>query len=72
LGPTFAGIIVGTVVVETIFTVPGMGRFYIQAATNRDYTLIMGHVIVFSVILVVMNFVVDVIYAFLDPRISYK
>jgi oligopeptide transport system permease protein len=72
LGPAFAGIITGTVVVETIFTIPGMGRFYIQAATNRDYTLIMGDVIVFSVILVLMNFVVDVIYGFLDPRISYK
>jgi oligopeptide transport system permease protein len=72
LGPAFAGIITGTVVVETIFTIPGMGRFYVQAATNRDYTLIMGDVIVFSVILVLMNFVVDVIYGFLDPRISYK
>ncbi len=72
LGPAFAGIITGTVVVETIFTVPGMGRFYIQAATNRDYTLIMGDVIVFSLILVLMNFVVDVVYGFLDPRISYK
>ncbi len=72
LGPAFAGIICGTVIVETIFTIPGMGRFYIQAATNRDYTLIMGYVIVFSTILVIMNFVVDVIYGFLDPRISYK
>lgn len=72
LGPCFAGIITGTVIVETIFTIPGMGRFYIQAATNRDYTLIMGHVIVYSVILVVMNFIVDVAYGFLDPRISYK
>ena len=72
LGPAFAGNITGTVVVETIFTVPGMGRFYIQAATNRDYTLIMGDVIVFSLILVLMNFLVDVVYGFLDPRISYK
>lgn len=72
LGPAFAGIITGTVVVETIFTIPGMGIFYIQAATNRDYTLIMGDVIVFSFILVLMNFVVDIIYGFLDPRISYK
>jgi oligopeptide transport system permease protein len=72
LGPAFAGIITGTVVVETIFTIPGMGRFYIQAATNRDYTLIMGDVIVFSLILVVMNFLVDIVYGFLDPRISYK
>ncbi len=72
LGPAFAGIITGTVVVETIFGVPGMGRLSIQAAINRDYTLILGDVIVFSVILVAMNFLVDLGYGFLDPRISYK
>jgi oligopeptide transport system permease protein len=72
LGPAFAGIITGSVVVETIFTIPGMGLFFIQAATNRDYTLIMGDVIVFSLILVMMNFIVDIVYGFLDPRISYK
>jgi len=72
LGPAFAGIITGTVVVETIFAIPGMGRLSIQAATNRDYTLIIGDVIVFSIILVVMNFVVDICYGFLDPRITYK
>jgi len=72
LGPAFAGIITGTVVVETIFAVPGMGRLSIQAAINRDYTLIMGDVIVFSVILVAANFVVDLCYGFLDPRISYS
>jgi oligopeptide transport system permease protein len=72
LGPAFAGIITGSVVVESVFLVPGMGRFFIQAATNRDYTLIMGDVIVYSLILVTMNFVVDVVYGFLDPRISYK
>jgi oligopeptide transport system permease protein len=72
LGPTFALILTGTVVVETIFTIPGMGRFYIQAAFNRDYTMIMGDVIVVSVLMLVMNFIVDIIYGFLDPRISYK
>jgi oligopeptide transport system permease protein len=72
LGPTFAFIITGTVVVETIFTIPGMGRFYVQAAFNRDYTLILGDVIVLSIIMVLMNFLVDIIYGFLDPRISYK
>jgi oligopeptide transport system permease protein len=71
LGPAFAGIITGTVVVETIFAIPGMGRLSIQAATNRDYTLIMGDVIVFSLVLVLMNFIVDLCYGFLDPRISY-
>ncbi len=72
LGPAFAGIVTGSVVVEQIFRVPGLGRFFVQSAFNRDYTLIMGTVIVYSIILVVMNFVVDIVYSFLDPRISYK
>jgi len=49
-----------------------MGKFFIQSALNRDYTLILGTVIVYSVILVIMNFIVDIVYAYLDPRISYK
>jgi oligopeptide transport system permease protein len=72
LGPAFAGILTGSVVVEQVFLVPGVGRIFIQAALNRDYTLIMGEVIVYSLILVVLNFAVDIIYGFLDPRISYK
>jgi oligopeptide transport system permease protein len=72
LGPACAGILTGTVVVETIFAVPGMGRLSIQAAINRDYTLILGDVLVFSLLLVVMNFLVDLGYGFLDPRISYR
>jgi oligopeptide transport system permease protein len=72
LGPAFAGIITGTVVVESIFGIPGMGRLSVQAAINRDYTLIMGDVIVFSLVLVVMNLLVDLGYGLLDPRISYK
>lgn len=72
LGPAFSGIIVGSVVVETIFAVPGVGRPFVQAAINRDYTLIMGEVIVYSVVLILANLIVDVVYGFLDPRISYK
>ena len=72
LGPAAAGIVTGSVVVEQIFRVPGLGRFFVQSAFNRDYTLIMGTVIVFSALLIVMNFVVDIVYALLDPRISYK
>ncbi|MFZ2634936.1 MAG: ABC transporter permease subunit [Rectinemataceae bacterium] len=72
LGPAFSGIIVGSTVVETTFMVPGLGRPFVQAALNRDYTLIMAEVIVYSLILVVMNLVVDILYGFLDPRISYK
>lgn len=72
LGPAFAGIITGSVVVERIFRVPGLASFFVQSAFNRDYTLIMGTVIVYSAILIVMNLLVDVAYALLDPRVSYK
>ena len=72
LGPAFAGIITGSVVIEKIFLVPGLGTFLVQSALNRDYTLIMGTVVMYSIILILMNFVVDILYAVIDPRISYK
>lgn len=72
LGPAFAGIVTGSVVIEQIFLVPGIGKHFVNSALNRDYYLIIGTVIVYSLILVLMNFIVDVLYGFLDPRISYK
>jgi oligopeptide transport system permease protein len=72
LGPAFANIVTGSIVVESIFRVPGLGVFFVQSAVNRDYTLIMGTVIVYSVILLLMNFLVDIVYGFMDPRISYR
>jgi oligopeptide transport system permease protein len=72
LGPAFAGIITGSVVVERIFRIPGLGQFFVQSAFNRDYTLLMGTVIVYSAILIFMNFVVDIVYGYIDPRISYS
>ena len=72
LGPAFANVITGAVVVERIFRVPGIANFFVQSALNRDYTLVMGTLIVYSVILIVMNFLVDIAYGFLDPRIAYK
>lgn len=72
LGPAFSNIITGSVVVEMIFRVPGVARFFVQSALNRDYTLIMGTLIVYSVILMAANFIVDIAYSFLDPRIAYK
>jgi oligopeptide transport system permease protein len=72
LGPACAGIVTGSVVVESIFVVPGLGTHFVRSALNRDYTLIIGTVIVYSLILILMNFVVDIIYGLLDPRISYK
>lgn len=72
LGPAAAGIMVGSFVVETIFNIPGMGRFFVQSALNRDYTLVMGMVLVFACLLLVFNLLVDIAYAFLDPRVSYE
>lgn len=72
LGPAFAGIITGSIVVEQVFVVPGIGRIFVQSALNRDYTLIMAEVIIYSLILVVMNFLTDILYGLLDPRIAYK
>ncbi len=72
LGPALAAILTGSVVIEKIFRIPGLGKFFVQSAFNRDYTLIMGTVIVYATLLVILNFVVDVVYSFLDPRITYK
>jgi oligopeptide transport system permease protein len=72
LGPAMAALITGSVVVEKIFTVPGLGVLFIRSAINRDYTMIMGDIVVYSLILIALNFIVDIAYGFLDPRISYK
>jgi oligopeptide transport system permease protein len=71
LGPATAGALTGSVVVETIFAIPGVGRYFVQSALNRDYTMVLGTVIVFSGLLVVFNLIVDLLYAWLDPRVSY-
>lgn len=71
LGPACAAIITGSLVVETISGIPGIGREFVQSALNRDYTLTMGTVILYSTFLIGFNLIVDVLYAFLDPRISY-
>ncbi len=72
LGPAFAGIVLGSVVVERVFVIPGLGRILVQSAINRDYTLIMGGIIVYSIILMSANIIVDVLYGVFDPRITYK
>jgi len=71
LGPTTAALITGSVVIEQIFGVPGLGRYFVQGALNRDYTLVMGVVVFFGVLIVVFNLLVDLLYALLDPRVKY-
>jgi oligopeptide transport system permease protein len=71
LGPAAAGALTGSVVVETIFAIPGIGRYFVTSALNRDYTMVLGTVICYSGLLVAFNLIVDVIYAWLDPRVAY-
>ena len=71
LGPAAAAILTGSVVVERIFTIPGIGSYFVQGALNRDYTLVMGVVILYGILIIIFNFLVDLLYAWLDPRIRY-
>ena len=72
LGPATAAIITGSVVIEQIFGIPGLGRFFVQGALNRDYTLVMGVVVFYGVLIIVFNFLVDLAYAWLDPKVKYS
>ena len=71
LGPATAAIVTGSVVVEIIFDLPGIGRHFVKGALNRDYTLVMGVVIFYGFLIIMMNLLVDLLYAWLDPRIRY-
>lgn len=72
LGPATAGIITGSVVIEQIFGVPGLGRFFVQGALNRDYTLVMGVVVFYGTLIIAFNLLVDLAYAWLDPKVKYS
>lgn len=71
LGPAFAALLTGSVVVEQIFNVPGIGRYFVESALNRDYNMVLGAVIIYSTLLISLNLVVDVLYTLIDPRVSY-
>jgi oligopeptide transport system permease protein len=71
MGPATAALITGSVVVERIYSIPGLGSYFVQGALNRDYTLVMGVVIFYGVVIVILNFIVDLLYAWLNPRIRY-
>ena len=72
LGPMFAAVLTGLFVVETVFGVPGLGRYFITSITNRDYPVIMGTILLYAIFLVIANVLVDITYAWLDPRIRYE
>jgi oligopeptide transport system permease protein len=69
LGPSLAALVVGSFIIETMFAFPGIGREYVTAIGNRDYSMIMGATLVYGVLIALANLSVDVLYGFLDPRI---
>jgi oligopeptide transport system permease protein len=72
LGPTLAFLVTGSFIIETIFSVPGIGRFYISAISTRDYSLLMAMTVLYAFAVAFLNVVVDVLYAYIDPRIRYS
>lgn len=72
LGPAIAGILTGSFVIETVFQIPGLGREFVNSAFNRDYTMILGTVILYATLIVVCNLVVDVVQVWLNPRLKFE
>ncbi len=72
LGPIAASLITGSYVVETVFQIPGLGQYFITSVINRDYPLVMGMTLMFGIILIICNFVVDLAYSWIDPRIRLE
>jgi len=72
LGPAAAGILTGSIVIEKIFQIPGIGQHFVQGALNRDYTLVMGVVVFYSALIISFNFIIDLVYLVLDPQVKYK
>jgi len=70
--PAIAGILTGSFVIETIFQIPGLGREFVNSAFNRDYTLVLGTVIFYAVLLIMMNLVVDVVQVWLNPKLKFE
>ncbi|MGB3389018.1 MAG: ABC transporter permease subunit [Pseudaminobacter sp.] len=70
-GPAAAALLTGSIIVETIFAIPGVGRYFVDAALNRDYTLVMGTVVVIAIFTILFNLIVDILYALADPRVRY-
>jgi oligopeptide transport system permease protein len=72
LGPAVAGLLTGSLIVENIFGIPGIGRYFVDGALNRDYTLVLGVVICYATFVIALNLIADILYAALDPRVRYE
>ena len=72
MGPAIAAVLTGSVVVEEVFGIPGLGQFFVTGALNRDYTLVLGIVVFYASLIVALNLIVDILYAVIDPRVRYR
>ena len=72
IGPLTASLLTGSFVVETIFAIPGLGRYFVTSIYNRDYTVVLGITIFFSALIVVFNLIIDLIYPLIDPRVKLE
>jgi oligopeptide transport system permease protein len=72
IGPATAGVVTGSLVIERVFTLPGIGSYFVQGALDRDFTLVMGVVILFATLIILLNLLADIIYAMLDPKVRYE
>ena len=72
MGPAIAAILTGSVVVEEIFGIQGLGQFFVRGALNRDYTLVLGIVVFYATLIVLFNLIVDILYGVIDPRVRHR
>lgn len=72
IGPAISGLVTGSLVVETIFQIPGLGRYFVMAGFNRDYTMVMGTVLFYAVLIIVMNLLVDIVQVWLNPKLRFE
>jgi oligopeptide transport system permease protein len=72
MGPAIAAILTGSVVVEEVFGIPGLGQFFVRGALNRDYTLVLGIVIFYATLIITLNLLVDILYGVIDPRVRQR
>ena len=70
MGPTIAAVLTGSFVIESAFTIPGLGKYYIESITNRDYTMVLGVTVFYAIFLIGMMIVMDIVYAMVDPKIK--
>jgi oligopeptide transport system permease protein len=72
IGPAISGLVTGSLVVESIYQIPGLGKFFVMAGFNRDYTMVMGTVLFYAVLIIVMNLLVDIVQVWLNPKLRFE